>query len=222
VLLLALDLIPISHKLGETSSCYKDSTVHHLWYRTEPSSIAGMPRRANFRATHRPTVIRSRRHYTQHTITTYIDGANEPDHPCASIGRDAYCGKAACMDRASFWRTIDDAVAASSGDLNHEDHYIRDALLTSGTDACVGFDAIVAEVMSEAYTWDLWGAAHVINGGCSDDGFVYFRCWLIAQGEAVFTQAMLDPESLADVVNPDQPAEEREYEALLSLARSML
>jgi len=26
------------------------------------------------------------------------------------------------------------------------------------------------------------GAAYIINGGCSDDGFEYFRRWLVLQG----------------------------------------
>jgi hypothetical protein len=29
---------------------------------------------------------------------------------------------------------------------------------------------------------DQWGAAYLANGGCSDDGFDYFRGWLIGQG----------------------------------------
>lgn len=41
------------------------------------------------------------------------------------------------------------------------------------------------------------GAAYVINGGCSDDGFIDFRSWLIAQGKAVYDAALADPESLA-------------------------
>ena len=37
----------------------------------------------------------------------------------------------------------------------------------------------------------------MINGGCSDDGFIDFRSWLIAQGKAVHDAAMASPESLA-------------------------
>jgi len=36
--------------------------------------------------------------------------------------------------------------------------------------------------LNKAYTWDLWGAAYLINGGCSDDGFEYFRRWLVSRG----------------------------------------
>ncbi|WP_342210876.1 LysR family transcriptional regulator [Streptomyces sp. DH-12] len=45
----------------------------------------------------------------------------------------------------------------------------------------------------------LWAAAYVINGGCSDDGFDYFRGWLIAQGREVFERAVARPGALADL-----------------------
>jgi hypothetical protein len=53
--------------------------------------------------------------------------------------------------------------------------------------------------MADSYRGDLWGAAYLINGGASDDGFDYFRGWLIAQGREVFEAAVADPDSLAGV-----------------------
>lgn len=47
------------------------------------------------------------------------------------------------------------------------------------------------------YRWDLWAAAYLIGGGCSDDGFIDFRAGLIAQGRAWYDQASADPDSLA-------------------------
>lgn len=55
------------------------------------------------------------------------------------------------------------------------------------------------ELRARSYQVDLWGAAYLINGGCSDDGFEYFRGWLMAQGRDVFERAVADPDSLADV-----------------------
>ena len=47
----------------------------------------------------------------------------------------------------------------------------------------------------------LWDAAGVMKEyGCSDDGFIDFRAWLIAQGREVYFAALADPDSLADVV----------------------
>ena len=56
-------------------------------------------------------------------------------------------------------------------------------------------------------------AAYVINGGASDDGFYYFRCWLIGMGRRVYEAALADPDSLADAVLPGIDAEAEIYAA---------
>ena len=59
----------------------------------------------------------------------------------------------------------------------------------------------------KAFTWKLWGAAYLINGGCSDDGFDYFKDWLILQGRAVFEAAVKNPDSLAAYLKGDGEVE---------------
>ncbi len=76
----------------------------------------------------------------------------------------------------------------------------------------VSFEVAFRRYLNAAYSWDLWGAAYVIHSGCSDDGFEYFRLWLIAQGEQVFSKALADPETLADY--PGKFPEPVECEAL--------
>lgn len=51
----------------------------------------------------------------------------------------------------------------------------------------------------QAYSWSLWGAAYIIHGGCSDDGFIDFRYGLISRGREVFEKALASPDSLVDV-----------------------
>ncbi|MFF5228038.1 DUF4240 domain-containing protein [Dactylosporangium sp. NPDC000521] len=53
------------------------------------------------------------------------------------------------------------------------------------------------DLLAVSYRVDLWAAAYLINGGASDDGFEYFRGWLIAQGRETFERALADPDSLA-------------------------
>ena len=47
--------------------------------------------------------------------------------------------------------------------------------------------------MAESYRWDLWAVAYVANGGASDDGFDYFRGWLLTRGRTQFERALRDP-----------------------------
>lgn len=78
------------------------------------------------------------------------------------------------------------------------------------------------DLMADSYRGDLWAAAYLINGGASDDGFEYFRGWLITQGREVFERAVADPDSLADVPAVQAVAAEAgdlECEEALGIAR---
>ncbi|MBC6697234.1 DUF4240 domain-containing protein [Hymenobacter puniceus] len=57
-------------------------------------------------------------------------------------------------------------------------------------------------------------AQKVIDGYVSDDPYLYFRCWLIGQGEAVFTNTFQHPNTLAAVI--EEPY--RDFEELLYVA----
>lgn len=61
----------------------------------------------------------------------------------------------------------------------------------------VAFQQLLDQYMAESDRWTIMGAAVLINAGCSDDGFDYFRGWLIGQGRAVYEAAVRDPDSLA-------------------------
>lgn len=106
------------------------------------------------------------------------------------------------MDKAGFWDTIDKARQASSS-LDDRAEALGAALSELSPDDIQGFQETYFVVVDEAYTWPLWGAAYVINGGCSDDGFDYFRDWLISEGQAVYEAALKDPETLADLPRID-------------------
>lgn len=49
-----------------------------------------------------------------------------------------------------------------------------------------------------SYRQDLWAVAYTVLGGCSDDGFDYFRFWLVARGKEVFYEALENADSLCN------------------------
>lgn len=57
-------------------------------------------------------------------------------------------------------------------------------------------------------------ACKVINGYVSDDTSLYFTLWVIAQGETVLLNAVLNPDSLAGL--PQIPFGEADFELLMS------
>jgi hypothetical protein len=64
-------------------------------------------------------------------------------------------------------------------------------------DEILAFDIRLWDYLGRANLINLWAAAYLMRGGCSDDSFLYFRCWLISRGYAVFAKALTNPDSLA-------------------------
>ncbi len=122
------------------------------------------------------------------------------------------------MTLDDFWKLIDDA-RDGDGDAEGGDvaHRLSAALVQRPAEEIYAFLEHQATLMTRSYSWPLWGAAYLANGGCSDDGFDYFRGWLLAQGRDVFEAALQDPDSL-DAVIPD--GEEVESEDMIAAAPS--
>ncbi|WP_020391679.1 DUF4240 domain-containing protein [Kribbella catacumbae] len=127
------------------------------------------------------------------------------------------------MDKDGFWELVeaaraevDDTVADPDGVADSLTKVLGELTLAE----IAGFGVELERLQAESYRWDLWGAAYLINGGASDDGFDYFRGWLVAQGREIWDAALADPDSLADVVDEDlgEGFEGFDGEGMLSVA----
>jgi len=122
-------------------------------------------------------------------------------------------------ERGVFWRLIELSRKGSEGDLYVQLDNLHHRLMKLPEEALRSFDRIFWELMDEAYRADLWGAAYIIKGGCSDDSFDYFRAWLIMQGEQPFTEALKNPDGLAPRARRGQEmGSEFEFEDVLGIA----
>ncbi|GAA3248518.1 DUF4240 domain-containing protein [Dactylosporangium siamense] len=107
------------------------------------------------------------------------------------------------VDRDRFWEDVD-AARARVVDVDEVPAALVEVLRGRPLAELVAFREVQDELFDrEAYRWDLWAAAYVINGGASDDGFEYFLGWLMAQGRTRWEATLADPDSLADVVDAD-------------------
>jgi len=100
------------------------------------------------------------------------------------------------MPADKFWKIVDRA-AESDHDPDVHMNALRAALRELTLEEIISFEVGFRRYLNEAFTWDLWGATYVIHGGCSDDGFEYFRRWLVSRGRQVYDAALADPDSLA-------------------------
>src|SRR5215475_8300296 len=101
------------------------------------------------------------------------------------------------MPADRFWQVIEHARFAQDRDSHVK--ALRTALRKLSLEELISFEVAFRRYLNTAYTWDLWGAAYMINGGCSDDGFEYFRRWLVLQGKATHHAVVADPDVLADL-----------------------
>jgi hypothetical protein len=103
----------------------------------------------------------------------------------------------AAIDRDRLWALVHAARAASGGACRQQAAQLVGALGRLPTSQLLAFDRIATQLWAESSRWELWGAAYLLNGGCSADGFDYFRGWLLGQGRATWAAALDDPDSLA-------------------------
>jgi hypothetical protein len=107
------------------------------------------------------------------------------------------------MTETEFWRIVGTAKAAAGDDIEERTETLRLELQRLPLDAIQRFQRIYESLLGRANRWDLWGAAYLMNGGCSDDGFRYFRDWLVSEGKEVYEAALASPDWLADIPESD-------------------
>jgi hypothetical protein len=113
------------------------------------------------------------------------------------------------MDPPRFWGLVAHSRTAAENDTGRQSELLEERLRGLEPAQIAEFERIRHQLDRRAYTWDLWGAAYVIEDGCSDDCFRDFRAYLISLGPRVYEAALRDPDSLASVV---QDAETGDWE----------
>lgn len=98
------------------------------------------------------------------------------------------------MDVDRFWSVVETGKNSSQPDVP-----VAATLRGLSASDVVSYQEQFDRFFAEAYRWDLWSAAYVIGGGCSDDGFIDFRYGLISRGREVYRKAIANPDSLADL-----------------------
>ncbi|MFE1381921.1 DUF4240 domain-containing protein [Streptomyces sp. NPDC058740] len=101
------------------------------------------------------------------------------------------------MDMHEFWGVIEAARLAATADKPFA-QALTDELATRTQSGILGYQERFDEVHGAVCRWDMWAAAYLIGGGCSDDSFMDFRAGLIALGRDWYGKAATCPDSLAE------------------------
>jgi hypothetical protein len=103
------------------------------------------------------------------------------------------------LDEEVYWGIIDKSLKETTNQADQELFLVSEIEKLTPREM-VGFRLRTDQLLFDSYNPELWCAAYIISGGCSDGGFEYFRCWLIAQGKTVFYQVKANPDALINVV----------------------
>ena len=79
------------------------------------------------------------------------------------------------MGEEQFWAIVQTAVDEAGDD---EEAYLEVAkreLSKLSLKEMIGFRLRTDKLLYDSYTSEMWCAGYLMNGGCSDDGFEYFR-----------------------------------------------
>jgi hypothetical protein len=114
-----------------------------------------------------------------------------------------------------YWQIVADSLDNTGGQEDQEGWLERRLEQLTPTEI-VGFRLRTDKLLYDTYTPEMWCAGYIMNGGCSDDGFEYFRNWVISRGKEVYYKAKENPDSLIDQVEED--VDEYEFESFWYVA----
>lgn len=110
------------------------------------------------------------------------------------------------MDDHTFWKIIEETHDAS---MEEQERKLHDRLMQLPEAEILEFDRLSSVRYWELYSWELWGVAYLYWGGCSDDGFMDWRNWIVYCGKEAFETARDRPDDLVPLIeaHPDAGCE---------------
>lgn len=99
------------------------------------------------------------------------------------------------LDEDLYWKIVAEALKKSD-DQDEQEQFLIERLKTLSPTEIIGFRLRTDRLLYDTYNDKMWCAGYIMNGGCSDDGFEYFRCWVISRGKEVYYEAKANPDSL--------------------------
>ena len=113
------------------------------------------------------------------------------------------------MDEQVYWQLVHDSLRETSTQEEQEE-YLISRLKVMNPQEIIGFHLRTDSLMVRSYLSELWCAAYINRGGCSDDGFEFFRSWLISRGKLAYYSVLEKPDKLVEYISEE--ADEVGYE----------
>lgn len=99
------------------------------------------------------------------------------------------------LDETIFWNIVDSSVKNTKNQDAQEKFLVKEIEKLTPKQI-IGFRLRTDKFLYDTYNSEMWCAGYIMNGGCSDDGFEYFRNWIISRGKDTYYKAKENPDSL--------------------------
>lgn len=99
------------------------------------------------------------------------------------------------LDETIFWNIVDASVKNAQNQDVQESFLVKEIEKLTPKQM-IGFRLRTDKLLYDTYNSEMWCAGYIMNGGCSDDGFEYFRNWIISRGKDTYYKAKENPDSL--------------------------
>jgi hypothetical protein len=99
------------------------------------------------------------------------------------------------LDETLFWNIVDSSVK-NSKNQDAQERFLVKEIEKLTPKQMIGFRLRTDKLLYDTYNSEMWCAGYIMNGGCSDDGFEYFRNWVISRGKDTYYKAKENSDSL--------------------------
>ncbi len=106
------------------------------------------------------------------------------------------------LDENLYWQIVQESLN-NSGTQDDQQEYLVRRLQKLNPKDIVGFRLRTDKLLYDTYNSEMWCAGYIMNGGCSDDSFEYFRNWVVSRGKDVYYKAKQNPDTLIEQVDED-------------------
>lgn len=98
-----------------------------------------------------------------------------------------------------YWSIVAKSLKSTSNQSDQEQFLIKEIGSLTPKEM-IGFRLRTDKLLYDTYNSEMWCAGYIMNGGCSDDGFEYFRNWVISRGKETYYKAKEKPDNLVSEV----------------------
>lgn len=104
------------------------------------------------------------------------------------------------LDEDLYWAIIAKSLKQTNNQDDQEQFLIKEIGNLTPI-KMIGFRLRTDKLLYDTYNSEMWCAGYIMNGGCSDDGFEYFRNCVISRGKETYYKAKENPDNLIDEVD---------------------